>query len=259
MSRRETATGESLRDPAAGGAGKVRRRAFRLLALLLVAVPSWAGGGALVVGLVPAESAEVTASLAAGARLAFEQARARGGPAVELVVGQSAGTWATASAAIVELAHRRRALALITPPDRATAHLMAQIGTRSQIPVIATSCAASVTATGSWWVVSVVEPCTAAAATPPRAPSLAGAEGFAAAFRDRFGSEPDGWALAGYDAAAVVGEAMRRGGGDRRRLAAVLGQAFAAPGAAGPIRFTERGARRASGSPLTSASVSRSH
>lgn len=219
------------------------------LLALVAALPARGAEPPLVVGLVPAGTEAVTRSLAAGAELAFGEARAGGGPALELAVAEgSAGPWTTSSSAIVELADRRRAVALITPPDRATAHLMAQIGTRSRVPVIATACAASVTATGSWWVVSVVAPCRSESRggePPPPAfdPSAAAAGPFVAAFRARFGRDPDAWAAAGYDAAAVVVEALRRGASDRRRLAAALSDGFKARGASGPIRFDSTGRR----------------
>lgn len=219
------------------------------LLAMLAALPAGGAEPPLVVGLVPAGSEAVTQSLAAGAELAFGEARADGGPALELAVAEGgAGPWTTASSAIVELADRRRAVALITPPDRATAHLMAQIGTRSHVPVIATACAESVTATGSWWVVSVVPPCGFESrgtepAPPAFDPSAAAAGPFVVAFRARFGHDPEAWAAAGYDAAAVVVEAWRRGGSDGRRLAAALSDGFTASGATGPIRFDSTGRR----------------
>jgi ABC-type branched-subunit amino acid transport system substrate-binding protein len=201
------------------------------------------------VGLVPAASEEVTRALADGARLALEQAQARGGPALELVVGRQAGgeanPWATATASIVELAEDRGALALITPPERATAHLMAQIGTRSHVPVISTSCAASVTATGSWWVVSVAAGCPPgdAGATEPLAPAFdpesPASAPFRTAFRARFSREPGAWAAAGYNAAAVAAEAARRGGLSREQVVEVLREGFSVQGAEGLVGLAE--------------------
>lgn len=219
------------------------------LLALLAAGPARSAEPPLVVGLVPAGSEAVTQSLAAGAELALQESHAGGGPPLELEVAEgSSGPWTTASSTIVELADRRRAVALITPPDRATAHLMAQIGTRSHVPVIATACAAAVTATGSWWVVAVVAPCgSESRGSEPSPPafdlSAAAASPFVAAFRARFGHDPDAWAATGYDAAAVVVEALRRGGSDRRRLAAALSDSFTARGATGPIRFDATGRR----------------
>ena len=187
-----------------------------LLLLLLAALgavsdPAAAAGPAPpVVGLVPSESEEITRSLAEGARLGLEQLGGSGGPELELVVGRPARAWETASAAIVELAHGREVRALIAPPDRAIAHLAAQVGTRSQVPVISTSCFESVTATGSGWVISAVEGCPPAPASPaelpvpafdPAAPASAA---FAAAYRARWGREPDAWAAAGHAAALTL-------------------------------------------------------
>lgn len=235
-----------------GGKGKRACRWGTTLLPLALAVflttPAFATQPPPVVGLVPAASEEVTRSLADGAWLALEQAQARGGPALELVVGRQAGSeanpWSTATATIVELAQDRGALALITPPERATAHLMAQIGTRSHVPVISTSCAASVTGTGSWWVVSVAAGCPPgdAGAAEPLAPAFdpesPAAEAFRKAFRARFSRDPDAWAAAGYNATAVAAEAARRGGLSCDLVVEALREGFSVQGAEGLMHMT---------------------
>ncbi len=231
--------------------------AAALLASLLCWPAAVAGAAAAapqgVVGLVPSGRAEVTTALAEGARLAFEQVRERGGPGLTLVVGRGHGPWATVSSSAVGLVTEHGALALITPPERRAAHAVAQVATRAHIPTVSTSAAASVTGTGSYWVRSVVP------AAPPGAtrsgPDLApacfrldskrpGTKAFVRSFRRRFGHPPGAWAAAGYDAALVLAEGVRRGGTDPLALVSAMRQGPPVVGATGPILFDSRGRRR---------------
>lgn len=184
---------------------------------LLLCLPPWGAAelfaasppalAAPVVGLLAAAEPEITASLAAGARLALATAESTAGVRLRLTVAEAAHGWSAASGPAVELAFDQRVIAIVSPPDRRTAHLLAQLGTRAQVPIVSTSESLSVTATGSFWVVSVGER-EAAAAGPTEA------------FRQRFleaeGRDPDRWAVLGYDAAVAVVAAVARAGLDRR-------------------------------------------
>lgn len=199
-----------------------------------------------LVGLVPSQNPAITASLAAGARWALARTQRDGGPQLRLAIGRAGDHWGTLTPAIVELVEQRRVLALITPPERAIAHLVAQIGTRSQLPVVTTSSAASVTAAGSRWVVAAVE--TSADGTDLRAPLLQPSDRFAAEFRAAFhrldgSSTVDGWTAAGHDAALLVWEALRGGAAEPRAIADDWLDGRLRCGATGPFRI-EIGGRR---------------
>jgi hypothetical protein len=176
---------------------------------------------------------EVTASLAAGARLALSTWEQRTDTRLELVVAEPSRHWAAASAPAVELAFGSRVVALLTPPDRSTAHLLAQLGTRAHLPVVATAEASSVTASGSFWVVSVAS-----------SESTVGNEAFRRAFRAATGVDPDRWAVLGYDAAAAVAEAVSRGGLDRSAVVDAWRSQLSIEGASGPFEFDGLGRRR---------------
>lgn len=180
------------------------------------------GESSAAIGLVPSDDPAVTESLTHGARLALEHAASMNGLEIELVVGSSPTHWATASTPTVELAFGSDVLAVLTPPDRRTAHLVAQIGSRAHIPVLATTAARSIGGTGSYWVIPLV-PLASESLRPSRAPlevDLSDPQTAAldSAFRHRFGREMDGWAVVGYRAAEAVCEAVRRHGTDRHRL-----------------------------------------
>jgi hypothetical protein len=198
----------------------------------LAAAP--AAPAAPVIGLVAAAEPEITASLAAGARLALAVwERRAGGARLELLVAEAAPAWSAVSGPAVELAFDRRVVALVTPPERRTAHLLAQLGTRAHLPIVSTAAAPSVTATGSFWVVSV-------AREEIRSPVT---EAFRRAFRAAEGREPDGWAALGYDAAAAVAAAVHRAGLDRRAVVDFWRGAGAIRGACGPFGFDAAGRR----------------
>lgn len=200
-----------------------------------------------VVGLVPSETPAITASLAAGARLALERARREGGPNLRLEIGRAGDHWGTLTPSIVELLEQRHALALITPPERATAHLVAQIGTRSQIPVVTTSSAASITAAGSRWVVAAVErSADGSGLRAPRLPSSGDSTtSFLADLRRFHGYETaNGWTVAGHDAALVIVEAFRRAGrDDTLALANAIADGTTIEGASGRFRIDSAGIR----------------
>lgn len=203
-----------------------------------------------VVGLVPSTDPAVTAALAEGAALALDEAQSAGGPDLTLVVGAASSHWSSVASEAVRLACEERVVALISPPERALAHPVAQAATRCRVPAISTSRAASVTAAGSRWVLSVIDtaattdPATDAALGPSAIdPASPGAAPFAAAFRARFGRDPAPWAAEGYDAARVVAEAVRRGGLSRDAFVASLSRETPVTGATGLIRFDRLGKR----------------
>ena len=106
---------------------------------------------AAVVAYVPGGDAAVDAAVVRGLRRAFAQAP-REGVQVTLELGRKPRAWSNAAPEAVRLAFERNARVLIAPPDRRVAHLMAQVATRVQVPLISTSEARSVGATGSYWV-----------------------------------------------------------------------------------------------------------
>lgn len=172
-------------------------RGFALL-IVMLAPPAIATAPAqIVVGLVPAEDPAVTAALADGARLAFEESAAAGGARPSLVIGAGPPRWSSVASTAVELACARGAAVLIAPPERMAAHAVAQVGTRAQVPVLAIHATPSVTATGSTWVRAVA----ATTAFDPRAPE---AVPFRNAFRQRYGRDPGVWEAAGYDAGRMA-------------------------------------------------------
>ena len=128
------------------------RSAAALLAAALAAAPTGAQEASAdrrVIGLVPSGDPAVTAALADGARHALALA---GRAAPRLEIAGTPGAWSSSSSAAVELACAPGTLALIAPPDRRIAHAVAQVATRVQLPVLTTSAATSVAATGSYWV-----------------------------------------------------------------------------------------------------------
>ncbi len=199
-----------------------------------------------VVGFVPSTDRRITRALSDGATLAFDEARAAGGPSLALVVGGGAASqWESVASETVRLACDERVVAVIAPPERALAHPVAQAATRCRVPVLSTSNAPTVTAAGSRFVLAVVplrdDPRDAPLVAPTfdaRAPDAAA---FVAAFRARFHAEPDAWAAAGYDAARVVVETVRRVGLSRDSFVAAASDGTAVTGAAGALRFGRLG------------------
>jgi ABC-type branched-subunit amino acid transport system substrate-binding protein len=199
---------------------------------------------------VPSTDAAVTAALAEGAALALDEAQAAGGPDLALVVGSASSQWASVASEAVRLACEERVVALIAPPERALAHPVAQAATRCRVPVLSTSRAASVTAAGSRWVLSVID--SGAMTIPPGDgglgpsaidPTSPGAARFAEAFRAHFGRAPAPWAAEGYDAARVVADAVRRGGLSREAFVASVSGETRVTGSTGLIRFERLGRR----------------
>ena len=232
-------------------------RRLAALSVLLLVGPAAAHAGELggrpVVALFPAGNAERTEALVSGARLAFERAREEGGPDLELIVVERGESWGNAASEAARLLARAEPLALITPPEREVAHLLAQVGTRAHVPVISTSSAPSVTATGSSWIRTVVAAGPAGPGSDsPMAPSPdpdcsvsanPGAKVFVNAYRRRYGSGPSAVAAAGYDAARVVIEAVLRGGPGRAGVLAGLAEGRPVRGATGLIVFDRSGRR----------------
>jgi len=170
-----------------------------------------------LVGLVASDDPDVTEALAAGARLAFAEARADHGPDLSLLVGEHEDRWGSGAASAVRMALDEGAVAVIAPPERRRAHEIAQFGTRAGVPIVSTSPAPTVTQAGSTWVISVV---------------------------DTAGGVPDDWSVVGYDAGRALVEAVRRHGLHRQGLTSALagGKPFA--GASGAVWIETSGARR---------------
>ncbi len=209
----------------------------RGILVLLLSIAGPAGGespqstASPSVGLIAAETPEISASMAAGARLALSNWGNRSGVHLTLRVTDPPKAWSSASGPAVDMAFEAGVLALLTPPDRSTAHLLAQLGTRAQVPVVSSAQAPTVTGAGSYWVVSV-------------APSSAPSEEFVRLFRSAEGRDPDRWAILGYDAAAAVAEAVARVGLDRRAVVEAWRGDFVVNGAGGEFGFDRRGRRR---------------
>jgi len=174
-----------------------------------------AGGDPIVLGVVPGEDADAVRSLVRGARLALDDPALTGTEHVEVRVGESGGRWGNAASAAVRLARTDRAVALIAPPDRATAHLVVQVATKARVPVVSTSPAASVTRSGSKWVVTVV-PSNGSATMPARARR---------AYRRLHDEPPDAAARAGYAAARAFLTAWRNRRGHDGKLMPALAAA----------------------------------
>lgn len=117
------------------------------------ALPS---SGTPVIAYVPGAGDLLDAAVVRGMRAALDAYLRDGGVAVTLRVGRTATTWSNAAPEAVRLIHEEGACILVSAPDRRVAHLLAQIGTRIQVPVVSTSGARSVLGTGSTWVSGVV-------------------------------------------------------------------------------------------------------
>jgi hypothetical protein len=182
----------------------------------------------LAIGIIPAGSPAITEALVNGAQLAIDQAASADGLGIAVVVAASGTHWSTASTPAIELAFGSEVVALIGPPDRATAHLVAQIGSRAHIPVFATTQAPSIGNTGSYWVIpllALADTDTDTEDSHDSAPTIDRdviPAGFESAFRDRFGRSPDSWATIGYKAASAVCDAVRIHNTDRYRIVQAL-------------------------------------
>lgn len=219
------------------------------------AAPRAAEPPALVVGLLLPGDAVAARDLQDGLAFGFERAeaaaKAAGSDMRRWVVKTAAatGTWDALARGAAELITVEHALALVTPPDRAAAHLATQVGTRLRTPVLSLSDAPTVTATGSAWVLRLAPPAPApaapaAAAAPSPGPSPASAE-FAAAFQQRFGRAPGPAAALGHDAARALAVAVRMAPASR---GTALRDAFHGlkdvPGARAPFTLDEHGHRK---------------
>ena len=190
-------------------------------------------------GLVPSKERGVTEALTRGIQLALEEEVARDGLRLELVVGARPGPWGSAAAVAVDLASDEAVLAIVTPPDRETAHLLLQVGTRSHLPIVTTAGMPSLTSTGSTWLLSVARD----QQSGDRFETPAGVE-FARRFMRTYHCAADRNAAAGFDAASAILAGVR--GGDTRRdtlVPAVMADA-AIVGATGAFCFDADGRRR---------------
>ena len=130
-----------------------------LLACLLASL-AWGGPenplrpsspAVFTVAYVPGGDGPVDEALLVGMREVFaatDAERAR----IRLEVGRRPQTWSNAAPEAVRLLFESKADVLVAPPDRRVAHLMAQVATRVQVPLVSTSDARTVGATGSHWV-----------------------------------------------------------------------------------------------------------
>jgi hypothetical protein len=209
------------------------------------AVAAGARAPRAVVGLVPSPRADVTRAVADGLRLALDEAREAGGADLALAIGPGGSAWSTAAGTAADLSTLPGVVALVTPPERRLAHPVAQLGTRAQVPVVSTSSAASVLATGSTWVVGVVPTLPAAPGAsggeddpPSFDPTAPAARSFVTAYQARHGVEPAAWAAVGYEAGRRLALASGRAG----RRGAELAAALAASAGGGVLeRDPERG------------------
>jgi hypothetical protein len=211
------------------------------------ATPAPADRGPLaepLVALVPSDDAAITASLAAGLRLAFAEARAAGGPDLALQVSTTTAAWGSAVEGAVRDAVDTDAIALVAPPERRHAHLLVQLGTRVHLPVVSTSPARSVVGAGSSWVVAVVPTLPGVGDGAPVPPPFDAGASFAAAFRAAEKRDAGPWDAAGYDAGRAIVEAVRRNGLHRRGLLGALVHGEAVRGASGEFAFDACGGRR---------------
>jgi hypothetical protein len=103
------------------------------------------------VAYLPGADPAVDAAVLRGLR------RGLAGTGVVLRVGARARAWSNAAPEAVRLVCALHARVLVTPPDRRIAHLMAQVATRTQTPVLSTSAARTVGATGSFYVTVLPE------------------------------------------------------------------------------------------------------
>lgn len=210
-----------------------------------------------VVGLVPTGVAGVDLDLQAGLVLALEPAPQGASPpappAFVVRVGAHAPRWGSAAESAVDLVRRDGACVLVGPPERATGHLLAQVGTRMRVPVLSTSGCASVGASGSRWLARVVLPdegADAAVSQPFVARSPEG-ERFVADYGARFGRPPTRAAAAGFDAGQVLRRALERSAGRvGPDLKAALAGLTAIPGAQGAFALSDAGQRPAAAPPL---------
>jgi hypothetical protein len=113
-----------------------------------------------IVALLPSDDADVTRDLAAGLRAAFDDARRAGGPDLELRVAAASERWGSQVEEAVRIAVDDGAVALVAPPERRHAHLLAQLATKVKVPMLSTARDPRVAAAGSSWVVPVAPPLT---------------------------------------------------------------------------------------------------
>lgn len=146
--------------------------------------------GPVVVGIVPGPTEAQTREVERGARIALD---AHPG-AARVEVGRPGSHWGNAASEAVRLVREHHAVALVGPPDRATCHLAAQIATKMRIPLVSTAPEASVSATGSTWVITL----SGNTAVP----------GFVDAYRARHGTEPGPGAAEGHAAMEEVLRAL---------------------------------------------------
>lgn len=106
------------------------------------------------IGLLDADSA-ADGSLASGARFAAAEINATGGIGgrrLQLVVLEPARPWRDTGSVLARTVFNQGLSALIGPTDGAAAHVAAQIGTKSGIPVITLSAEDSLTGAGDPWI-----------------------------------------------------------------------------------------------------------
>ncbi|MFQ5655510.1 MAG: ABC transporter substrate-binding protein [Planctomycetota bacterium] len=111
------------------------------------------------IGMVTTPGDPLGESRVRGAALAVDLAnegRGGGEARLRLEVGRSDGPWSSAAAVARDLLYERRCLALITPPDRATSHLLEQVAARAHAPLVSLSGASALTRVPVPWLARVV-------------------------------------------------------------------------------------------------------
>jgi hypothetical protein len=144
---------------------RAARSVFTSVLALCVASLAWgdtddlsprAPEGVRTIGYVPGPDPALDAAVLEGLREGLAASVRAGGRPVVLRVGRRSNVWRGAAPEAVRLVCGEGAGVLVSAPERRVAHLLAQVGTRTQVPVVSTSAVPTIRATGSTWVHAVV-------------------------------------------------------------------------------------------------------
>lgn len=200
------------------------------------------------IGIVTIPGSPACDDAVRGAALAVEAANADLAPGeagFTLEVAEASGRWGTAAEAGRDLRYDRGCVGLITPADRAVAHLLAQIAIRGRVPVVTLAPDASLTRIPDPWVFRVVPQAAdrraGGDATAPFLGDGEAADRFRDEYRERHGAAPSLAAARGHDAAAVLIAAARRAGLGRAAVREWLARAVDLPVSTGLARFDGAG------------------
>jgi len=185
-----------------------------------------------LVVLVPSDDPSITWALVAGLNAAFDDARLGIGPDLRLYVAPMPERWGSAAEIAVTDALDAGALAIVAPPERRNAHLLAQFATKAKVPMLSTSAAHSVGASGSTWVVEAVPTSDRIGDGPPPVPRWGGTDAdlraVTEALRARLGRDPGPWERVGYSVGRTALTAARISGLRREGFTAAARDAVAA-------------------------------